>query len=633
MLKYLLNGSLAVMLAVVVMVFSTSAVKAVDLKESKTPKAINALLVTGGCCHDYTKQKNIIAEGIQARSKVPIRWTIVQQGGKTTNTKIDVYKKDNWYKGYDIIVHNECFAAVADPIWTARILKAHREGVPALIIHCAMHCYRDKTQEWFKFCGVTSHRHGAHYSFDVKNVAKDNPIMAKFGDSWKTPKGELYLISKVWPTATPLAHAYSKDTKKNEVCIWTNAYGEKKTRVFGTTIGHHNETMTAPKYMDMLTRGFMWAAGRLDEKLLQEGKAISLGSGTGTLKPTPTSPVKTYDFENLAAGKPTMAKGNQAGHLASNAVDGDSETRWCAPDGGSGYWWQVDLAAPQTLTGTRIHWEHAKRYNYKVEGSADGKTWTLLVDKTKQTNTVRQELMRAVMYDFWQLTGGSLHYGRVYPDKPFSVDGQAVKLDAMFRANCAYRIANRYARMGKYRHLNSSLFMLLLTHPRQAANRILYAKKREKGGRYAPGNKKTKEIIRMVEEIAKEEDWQFQLGLKIVETLIDAKLTRRAKGFWKNKQEQYSGVELVKWIQRVKMIRDVNSVRAWGTSLINGYRREHGYGANTEIVGSILTLVEEIISTCDAHNTPLVEFGRTIANMDYYLLFYYNQNQVEEKEN
>ena len=42
--------------------------------------------------------------------------------------------------------------------------------------------------------------------------------------------------------------------------IWVNAYGPNKTRVFGTSIGHHNETMLEPNYMEMITRGLLWAA-------------------------------------------------------------------------------------------------------------------------------------------------------------------------------------------------------------------------------------------------------------------------------------------------------------------------------------------------------------------------------------
>ena len=106
-------------------------------KKSGT-RPINALLVTGGCCHDYDRQKLILTRGISARANV--RWTVVQQGGKTTNTKIPLYKDPDWAKGFDIVVHNECFAHVKDKEFVDRILKPHREGTPAILIHCAMHC-------------------------------------------------------------------------------------------------------------------------------------------------------------------------------------------------------------------------------------------------------------------------------------------------------------------------------------------------------------------------------------------------------------------------------------------------------------------------------------------------------------
>ena len=42
---------------------------------------IRALLITGGCCHDYSNQKRILADGIASR--IDIDWTIVEQGGST----------------------------------------------------------------------------------------------------------------------------------------------------------------------------------------------------------------------------------------------------------------------------------------------------------------------------------------------------------------------------------------------------------------------------------------------------------------------------------------------------------------------------------------------------------------------
>ena len=135
----------------------------------------------------------------------------------------------------------------------------------------------------------------------------------------------------------------------------------------------------------------------------------------------------------------------------------------------------------------------------------------------------------------------------------------------------------------------------------------------------------------MVESLASLDGWQFRLGLRIVELLVTTDLSKRARGFWKSKTEQYSGVDLVKWLQRLKSVRDPDSARAWGTSLINGYRREHVHGPNAEVVERILLLVEDIIETCQTHNKPLGEFSRQIANMDYYLLFYYNQRQASQQ--
>ena len=45
---------------------------------------------------------------------------------------------------------------------------------------------------------------------------------------------------------------------------WINNY--KGTRVFSTTIGHFNDTVSDPRYLDLVTRGLLWACGKMDEK-------------------------------------------------------------------------------------------------------------------------------------------------------------------------------------------------------------------------------------------------------------------------------------------------------------------------------------------------------------------------------
>lgn len=330
--------------------------------EKKKQRPIRAMLVTGGCCHDYDKQKIIITRGISARTNLKIDWTVVQQGGKSTDAKIKLYENPDWAKGYDIVIHNECFANVGEPEWIERVLKPHREGVNAIVIHCAMHTFRKFKENGYRdFLGVTSRSHGPHYSFRVENLEPEDPIMKGFGKEWVTPRGELYYVDNIAASATPLARALStKGRKKQEVCIWKNRYG--KSRVFGTTIGHHNETMASPKYLEMLTRGFLWAVDRLDEKYIIR-------------PPTKKVPV------NLALNRPATCSEHQQGHLPRAATDGSLETRYCAPDNDAGDWFQVDLQEPQEVTEVQVHWEQDGRlYRFRLEGSADGKNWNVLHD-------------------------------------------------------------------------------------------------------------------------------------------------------------------------------------------------------------------------------------------------------------
>ena len=44
---------------------------------------------------------------------------------------------------------------------------------------------------------------------------------------------------------------------------WTNLY-KGKTRVFATTLGHNNETVNDPRYLDLVTRGLLWSVNKLD---------------------------------------------------------------------------------------------------------------------------------------------------------------------------------------------------------------------------------------------------------------------------------------------------------------------------------------------------------------------------------
>jgi uncharacterized protein len=227
-------------------------------------KPLKALLVCGGCCHDYAKQKHILEDGIKKRANV--EFTIVHEGSERTN-RISIYEKPNWWSGYDVIVHDECFGFVEDNKFVEGITAAHKAGVPAVMLHCSEHSYRKaSTDEWRKLLGISSFSHEARHDLTVKNLKPEHPVMKGFPMEWLDKDDELYKNEKLWPNMIPLAQAYGVDTKKDHVCIWLNKYED--ARVFVTTLGHNNTTVSSDVYVDLVTRGLLWAC----DKLADDGK-------------------------------------------------------------------------------------------------------------------------------------------------------------------------------------------------------------------------------------------------------------------------------------------------------------------------------------------------------------------------
>ncbi|WP_327684152.1 beta-N-acetylglucosaminidase domain-containing protein [Streptomyces sp. NBC_00467] len=56
------------------------------------------------------------------------------------------------------------------------------------------------------------------------------------------------------------------------------------------------------------------------------------------------------------------------------AVDGDARTRWSSP-AEDGAWWQLELARPARVGQVVLHWQDAYARKYRIQVSADGRTW------------------------------------------------------------------------------------------------------------------------------------------------------------------------------------------------------------------------------------------------------------------
>ena len=228
----------------------------------KAVAPLKALLITGGGYHDYAKQQHILSKGISARANV--EWTIELENPKSGIPEI--YSDPEWAKKYDVIVHNECHAKFKDPAVIEKIVKAHLDnGVGVVMIHCAMHTFRDtSTKEWDKLVGVESRRHGRHFPIKIENKNPAHPVMKGFPENWTTPKGELYHTKPLKETTVLGVGSSGKNPKKKkQVCIWTSTHG--KARTFGTTIGHYNVTMEHKIYLDLVTRGLLWSCNKLGD--------------------------------------------------------------------------------------------------------------------------------------------------------------------------------------------------------------------------------------------------------------------------------------------------------------------------------------------------------------------------------
>jgi len=89
---------------------------------------------------------------------------------------------------------------------------------------------------------------------------------------------------------------------------------------------------------------------------------------------------------NLAEGKPVSASSVQTEHPAEHAVDGNSQTRWCASSGAKEEWLAVDLGSEQPIRRVLIEFEReAKNYGCRIEASSDGTNWKTVAEKTTST--------------------------------------------------------------------------------------------------------------------------------------------------------------------------------------------------------------------------------------------------------
>ena len=245
----------------------------------ETTKPIKVLLVIGGCCHDYATQKDLIKNGIESRINATVE--IAYNDTKDTKPIFEAYKKANLADAYDVIIHDECAADITDPAYVDNILKAHRDGKPAVNLHCGMHSYRwgnykepvtegADNAHWYEMIGLQSNGHGPKLALSISFFNQESPITQGLTDWTTFPNEELYNNVKIFQI-TPLVRGSQMvkdkktgvESKVESIIAWTNLYGPNKTRIFSTTLGHDSKTVADDRYLDFITRGLLWSVNHL----------------------------------------------------------------------------------------------------------------------------------------------------------------------------------------------------------------------------------------------------------------------------------------------------------------------------------------------------------------------------------
>ena len=94
-------------------------------------------------------------------------------------TRIPIYDRPDWSKDFDVVVHDECSSDVNDMNVIETILEPHKNGLPAVVLHCGMHSYRTEgwnkkvATPWMQFTGLISTGHGPQEPIAVKFVDKE----------------------------------------------------------------------------------------------------------------------------------------------------------------------------------------------------------------------------------------------------------------------------------------------------------------------------------------------------------------------------------------------------------------------------------------------------------------------------
>jgi hypothetical protein len=166
------------------------------------------------------------------------------------------------------------------------------------------------------------------------------------------------------------------------VLNWSASGGATNYNVkSSTTSGGPYTTIASPTTTSYTNTGL--TTGVTYYYVISAVNAAGESTNSSEVSATPATPPV-----NLALNKPVTVSSTQSGYPGSNAVDGNTATRWASATTNLA-WIYVDLLTNYNITEVDLNWENAYATSFQIQVSSDTTNWTPIYNTTTGTGGIQ----------------------------------------------------------------------------------------------------------------------------------------------------------------------------------------------------------------------------------------------------
>lgn len=222
------------------------------------------ILASPGVYHNYEQQTRDLAHGIVKHANVRFDVSLAE---------LERWKTTDFSEGYDVLIYNICMADNQDDALIANLRRQTEQlGVPALVIHCTMHSFRE-TDLWWPMFGLKTKTHEQLRPL-MQTRGKPHSILSGIPVDWTVANDELY-INLEYEGETLLSTV--GEDGKSHTTAWLAYHGI--TPIFGTTLGHSDQTMKDPAFQRLIANALLFVTGNLSQDGTPTAGREAVGDG------------------------------------------------------------------------------------------------------------------------------------------------------------------------------------------------------------------------------------------------------------------------------------------------------------------------------------------------------------------